>query len=330
MDETKILSWDVGIINLAYCLIKKKGDNFSIEKWGIINLNDEVIKCNAAIRCNKTCTSNAKYSLATSDETKYLCARHRTSYKPEIIEGSLENITGVCCYLVNNEIKCTKKAIGSIKSSLYCKSHYGSKLKSMQKECLPKKLNQSCNIIPMQTLSVKLQRKLDEIKDFMNVDEVLIENQPSFKNPTMKTISSMLYSYFTIRGIVDVKTTNSTIKNVKFFSPSNKLKVGGDKTKKTLEKGENERHIYEITKTLGKNYCLALIKDDKENLAFVTAQSKKDDLCDSFLQGFYYLFCINGVPEKYANILKQLNELDTTNKKGKKITVPGKGLSVVD
>ena len=34
----KILSWDVGIKNLAYCIIIKKDNNFTIDKWGIINL----------------------------------------------------------------------------------------------------------------------------------------------------------------------------------------------------------------------------------------------------------------------------------------------------
>jgi hypothetical protein len=41
----------------------------------------------------------------------------------------------------------------------------------------------------------------------------------------MKTIATLLYSYFVFRGIIDNKLTNSKIQNVKFISPSNKLKV---------------------------------------------------------------------------------------------------------
>ena len=32
----KVLSWDVGIINLAYCLIDYKDDTWNIIDWGII------------------------------------------------------------------------------------------------------------------------------------------------------------------------------------------------------------------------------------------------------------------------------------------------------
>ena len=36
-----ILSWDVGIKNLAYCMINYRNDNNNIEiiEWDIINLN---------------------------------------------------------------------------------------------------------------------------------------------------------------------------------------------------------------------------------------------------------------------------------------------------
>ena len=34
---------------------------------------------------------------------------------------------------------------------------------------------------------------------------VLIENQPSLKNPIMKSVQMLLYSYFLIRGMVDLQ-----------------------------------------------------------------------------------------------------------------------------
>ena len=47
----KILSWDVGIKNLAYCLIDSENDK--IMDWGIINLlNDENLKCHGFIDTN--------------------------------------------------------------------------------------------------------------------------------------------------------------------------------------------------------------------------------------------------------------------------------------
>ena len=80
-------------------------------------------------------------------------------------------------------------------------------------------------------------KKQNNNNDF-NEDEVLIENQPTLKNPTMKTISTLLYSYFVMRGITDKQ---GTISNVRFICPSNKLKVNKVETDATLnKKGKNE------------------------------------------------------------------------------------------
>ena len=43
------------------------------------------------------------------------------------------------------------------------------------------------------------------------------------KNPTMKSIQMIVYSYFYIRGIVDNKST--ILKDIVFISAGNKLKV---------------------------------------------------------------------------------------------------------
>ena len=34
----KIISWDVGIINLAYCILEEDNRNYKILDWGTINL----------------------------------------------------------------------------------------------------------------------------------------------------------------------------------------------------------------------------------------------------------------------------------------------------
>ena len=37
----KICSFDVGIKNLAYCIIEKKDDGFDILDWNIINISNQ-------------------------------------------------------------------------------------------------------------------------------------------------------------------------------------------------------------------------------------------------------------------------------------------------
>ena len=70
----KILSFDVGIKNLAYCLINKTNDeNFKIEDWGKINLDDEKLICNCNLRNNKKCLKNANYYYEKNNVKIYLC-----------------------------------------------------------------------------------------------------------------------------------------------------------------------------------------------------------------------------------------------------------------
>ena len=124
----KILSWDVGIYNLSYCILEKNNENNEIKiiDWDIINLVD------------------------------------------------------------NDEMK--------------------------------KKRNLIFENIP---------KKLYEKPQLLNVDIVIIENQPSLKNPQMKSIQMILYSYFLILGKVIGYGDNSikSIDKIDFCSASNKLKV---------------------------------------------------------------------------------------------------------
>ncbi len=79
--------------------------------------------------------------------------------------------------------------------------------------------------------------KLNQIPELLEVDYVFIENQPVLKNPQMKSIQMILYSYFLFYGVTDGITLQITrddgtieekthkIKSVDFCSASNKLKV---------------------------------------------------------------------------------------------------------
>jgi hypothetical protein len=119
----------------------------------------------------------------------------------------------------------------------------------------------------------------------------------------MKTLASLLYGYFVLRGKID----KNRIENIKFISPSNKLKVNKKKTNKMLKDGkENDKNVYKITKNLGVKYCRALIKGNKKANATLDQYKKKDDMCDAFLQGYYCLFCGDGITEELKKIMDEL------------------------
>lgn len=303
----KYLSWDVGIANLSYCLIEKNIETFKIRKWGIINLKEEIPLCNSHIGC----TQKAINYHQVNDKYIYYCKTHSKKYVMEKVKILPCNDTDKCIHMINSKNgihKCNNKAISLIeldKSEPYCKIHLDIHVNNIIKErSLKKIININANNISLQTLAVKLFCILDKIPEFIDVKEVLIENQPVLKNPTMKSISSLLFSYFTIRGIID----NNKILNVKFINASGKLKLSSDADKllKKIKINGNPKEVYQTTKRLGIKFCKELIKDDKENLEFINKQNKQDDLCDSFLQGYRYIFCKNGIPKQIQDMLNKL------------------------
>jgi hypothetical protein len=317
--EKKILSFDVGIKNLAFCLLTKNAnDTVTVKDWNIINLVDDRDLCVYELRTKNKCGKIARFTSGS----KTLCKAHSTKFIPEI--DKLEEGNNFIC----NHLKCKNHASVVIQDNTdwsFCDRHEKD-TKKILTPFKPKKLQgQNCSQQPIQELATKLFTKLDSFKSFLDVEEVLIENQPSLKNPNMKTIATLLYSYFVFRGIIDKDKTKSILSNVKFISPSNKLKVMKNVTDEKLGAAKDKKEEYEITKGLGLIYCQTLINDNEKK--YLDAHSKKDDLCDAYLQGFRYLF-INGIPAIHQDKLLTIsqdkltvNEIKKTKRKTKTVNL---------
>ncbi len=70
----RILSIDVGIKHLAFCLFNYQNhDDYNIEKWGVINLcNDKIYKCCGKNSKKKPCTRAPRYT----KKNTYYCKIH--------------------------------------------------------------------------------------------------------------------------------------------------------------------------------------------------------------------------------------------------------------
>lgn len=328
----KILSFDVGIKNLAFCIINKTGSQFKIEDWGIINLDDDRKLCHHILTTKNLCNKSANLIITHNNAPLHVCKTHYKKYTKIVdtstdIMAQLENKT--CVHQLAKKL-CGKKAEQNLEDTgALCATHYKFHKKILDKKNAPTKIStKNCNKISLDILSSKLFTKLDTYASFLTVNDVVIENQPSLINPTMKTISAMLYSYFTIRGIVDKVTTKSIIETIRFISPSNKLKVNITTTLKSLTEklvAPTKRDIYVLTKELGVEYCKALIESDKEKTTLLSTHEKQDDMCDAFLQGFYCLFTPSGIPENYRKLLdkatqKVIDAFKTKKTKATKVT----------
>ena len=154
-----------------------------------------------------------------------------------------------------------------------------------------------CKGVSLDAITNVLYNKLQEIFLDYDIKEVLLENQPVLKNPVMKSIQIILYSFFQYEKVLMGRDINL----IKFINASNKLKLG-----KNLSEINNSEDIVKIKSKYTKNKKLAIIYTNhflqerlivedyiKYNEIF-NKHKKKDDLSDAFLQGLYYI-------EKIAN-----------------------------
>ena len=285
----KVLSWDVGILNLSFCLIDfdNENKNWKILDWDIINLtNRESIKC-------QTCGANPSLYQELNDKRIYTCKNHKKNINciPPTFEELYHNCETEELCSFKGKIKCSKKAKYNFNNNYFCNSHAKSEYKKIVKSYELKEYSKkSVKSIDLGQLRLQLIKTLDIKPNLLQADTVVIENQPTLKNPRMKAISSTVYDYYLIRGIVDKNITNSNISLVKYMCPSNKLKLANDgDTQQLVKLKGDEAKTYKLTKSLAIKYCTEMVKKYPEWLNKINSFKKKDDMADSFLQGMYYL-----------------------------------------
>ena len=223
-----ILSFDIGIKNLAFCQLSK---NEEIMDWGIINISCDCM-CEHKNTKGNLCDKSATYITTWLNDEVKLCTGHSKlkQYKPP-----------------------EKKKFKKIKSQ-----------------------NSILNV------GKKMVEKLKEYPNFLKCKEVIVENQPSLKNPTMKSIQMLVYSYFLVNGVCDI---NSNIDNLEMINARNKLKVYTGPPVECKFKESYKRNKY-----LAVIYCEHMINGEHDKyIELYNKSKKKDDLSDSYLQGIYWL-----------------------------------------
>jgi hypothetical protein len=303
----KICSWDVGIKNLSYCIIEKINETIEIKKWSIIDIHEDNyknLKCCGFFNKKKksdipkNCTHNPKYYLNKKNVLIGYCEVHKKKYIPfteEWLNNIVHDYSGkeTCSYLYPKKNKlCNKntkiKFTYDGQINYYCKPHSITMIAREKKKLeLIKIKKKKCTGASIESLAKKMYTELDKIPELLDVQKIYIENQPSEKNPTMKTVSSILFSYFILRGIVDKKEIPMSL--VTFASALNKLKIDKEHTIKELEKCNSPREKYLKRKELAITYCNRYLTKHLTWKTYFDNSKKKDDLADSFLQGYYYL-----------------------------------------
>lgn len=310
-----IISFDIGIKNLAYCIFVV-GEKTSVLKWNIVNL----------IQGD---------SQPKQGSSKCTCMKAGKKKAPETVcgkKGVYTDSTGAsifCTVHAKNQgtsngkiVPCKEMSMSTIKSlklddlKTFCKTHLIAFADSDKKPDICAKaeaaikartlvpikvVKQNANHVHLVEIGKQIRMQLDEVLKVqrtladIKVDIVILENQISPIAGRMNTIQGMLAQYFIMRDVI------SLVPKIEFISSSGKLKdYKGSKGPKDptvpmeLKGGTEvqEKTSYKDHKRDGIAFCRDFMTKNeglRVHQEVFDSSTKKDDLADCFLQGIYYL-----------------------------------------
>jgi len=291
----KLLSIDVGIKNLAYCLFdfNPVTNMHEILLWDVINLCGQVPMCNALPVCKK----KAKFSILAND-TKYFCPTHAKKSGfiiPSTTNISLKKIKKMKLAELQQVVKdytIPLDATTSKKDDI---------LKTvttfMTNKILQSVTATSAGDLDLVKLGIAMQKAFDKelVNHLETITHIVIENQISPIANRMKTLQGMIAQYFIMHDI----------HNIRFVSAANKLKGASPLTPggvacvaggENLPGGEGLAKLvsgppgYAARKKEGIKITQGLLNEKYiQWVPHFNQHKKKDDLADAFLQGIYVL-----------------------------------------
>ena len=268
----KILSIDVGIKNLAFCLFEKleSTNDFTIAKWDTVNISEQETHNCIAVDKIGLCNKPAKFTMG---DNLCFCLKHakKTIHKiptPDLKSSFINKQKIQKLYEIADKYKIvydkkTKKVELVALINDYIKHNYFQEVQT-------KKAAE----VDLYNIGINIKTHFDKLfSEEVCIDYVIIENQIGPLAIRMKTIQGMLVQYFVMCPV--------EVKHVEFISASNKLKGCDIKDKSK----------YSDRKKLGITKCLETITTNSNysgKVDYFNAHKKKDDLADSFLQGLWF------------------------------------------
>ena len=302
----RIISIDVGIKNLAYCILENadKEGPYNIINWDVINLCSDIQLCNCEKNNAKGKNNKNKNNKNKNNKNN---AKGNDKNKDNIIEStgkcskpafySMDSVAGnmrLCKIHANQSVykipsddnnikKINKMKIGELK--IYMDNNgilytmYDTKPALLLKikvyinenvlSIIKKESANHVNMIPM---GERLFTAFNAAINLEGVDHICIENQIGPIANRMKSLQGMISMYFIMHG-------NS---NISFISATNKLKLFKSNEQLDNHPERKKAGIEIVHNILEKT-------ENKEWTAIFNSHKKKDDMADSLLQGLWYL-----------------------------------------
>lgn len=291
-NTSKIISFDVGIKNMAYCVFEIVNSKCKIIDWNVVNLMDdsenksETLKCTEVGKKNKKiCNHVAKYSKGEL----CFCEKHAkmSNFKIPQREGSPTQL---------KKLKLTELFKIAIEHKIILDEASG--ISEKKPQLLEKiiKYYESISLNPIKIVKKNanehslieigkgIKREFKNISSMKGVQTVLIENQISPLASRMASIQSLVTQYFIMEN-----DENQQDINIEFISSKNKLKMFSSSA--PVNDINTTREKYKQHKNDGVTYAKQILSENPQLQSWISAleTKKKDDLADCFLQGIWYI-----------------------------------------
>ena len=268
-----ILSFDVGIKNLAYCLFEynqdefissNKDDNYKILQWNVIDLANS----SEPICQNEKCKHKAKYTKQKNNFCKLHAKKHNFFILPDdnLKVSKIKKMNFAKLRQLAEEYNLLLQ-MKSRKKADYLEEilHY------IDTRCFEPLVKKNTNDFDLVSLGIIMKKKFETLFKDLHFDAILIENQISPIANRMKCLQGMMTQYFIMKDC----------ENIQYISSANKLKCFS-----------KERMNYKQRKEFSIKTSIELLQTNKNIetwTEFFLKHKKKDDLADSFLQGLWFL-----------------------------------------
>jgi len=301
----KVVSFDVGIKNMAYCVLSVKDrevENVTTDEnikeleiidWNVVDLmdpsetEDVTKKCTVTLKNKKICGRKSKYEKGEH----CFCEKHaKTS---EYIIPTKECSPAYVKKLKIGELQ--QKMVDSGIPGMLTTDKRPQLLEKIhhyyENHCLvlivkKKKRADECSLIH---IGQRIKQLFDAIPAMRDVTHVIIENQISSIASRMSIIQGLLTQYFIMRHD-DSELVQHTPLVLEFISSKNKLKMFSEK--QVVTKATTTSQKYRQHKTDSIVYSKKILEKYPKLGSWlpVLDTTKKDDLADCFLQGVWYIY----------------------------------------
>ena len=307
----KLISFDIGIKNLAYCIFdfsfaSTSSSPTKIIDWNVLDISkskeeskseENIIFCSCLVSQKTKNETNCKKKAKYQKENDFFCETHAKksgfflpTQTKQFSHSFLKKLSLEKLLELEIEYFPDKSLDKSVEKKIEKTERIYRQFQQKTLVLTTPKIKKE--IVDLIEIGRNLYKQLSSLQHLDGIDYVLIENQISPIANKMKTIQGMVTQLFIMRDVP----------HIEFISSVNKLRGFSKKTgekEKEEKTGEEEKEVsknpnpnYKQHKKDGIEYCKQWLQKDifcSWNSFFEKYPKKQDDLADSFLQGIWYL-----------------------------------------